>query len=205
MRHCFIRSDGFPFKVTMIGNKITIRKKSKPYRDAEYDQIIDGFNNLQVKKILISDSPNENDEEGNTILVNTENNEYVFISGTIKKFTTTHEIVKLWSPIENNGYPYPYAIDTNNNIYLLTDNVIIRNGQSILNRIKYTSPYLYYYNPIQRESTDEEDIESAEEDDIESAEEDDIESDDEFTEEENSIRKNLVYDTIENVKILCYG
>ena len=54
---------------------------------------------------------------GNSILIKTIDNKYVWIGRTIYSFDPLAEITEFYSPIGNNGIPYPYAIDINNNIY----------------------------------------------------------------------------------------
>lgn len=76
--------------------------------------------------------------DGNTILLNIENNRYKFIGKYIFTFESINKIIAFVSPIGNNCVPYPYAIDTNGNIYLLYENVIIKKCQNC-------EPYEYYY------------------------------------------------------------
>ena len=49
--------------------------------------------------------------DGNTLLLEFENNEYVYISGLeIIKFKTEDKIIDYISPMDNNMIPYAYAI-----------------------------------------------------------------------------------------------
>jgi hypothetical protein len=65
--------------------------------------------------------------DGNSILVqltsDTKKNiyKYLFIGCSIMEFMTSYEIVKYSSPVGNNDVPYPYAIDTMGNAYLMTE------------------------------------------------------------------------------------
>ena len=53
---------------------------------------------------------------GNSILLQTNKNTYIFIGNLIKEFKIDDDIIKFISPIGNNDVPYPYAIG-NKNIY----------------------------------------------------------------------------------------
>lgn len=99
-----------------------------------------------VKKIFIGKSKymsNTFDSyfDGNSILVNIKNNEYVFIGNKIFKFNSFFEIVNYKSPVGNSDVPYPYGIDKNNNYYLMIEDVVINTKLKI-----NEDPYDYYYN-----------------------------------------------------------
>lgn len=49
-------------------------------------------------------------EDGNSILINTSDNKYVYIGSEIYDFETDDEIVDYYSPIGNSDVPYPFAI-----------------------------------------------------------------------------------------------
>lgn len=110
----------------------------------------------ETKKIFIGKSPRNkwtefsggygNEFDGNTILLETNDNEYVFIGSEVFSFKTKGEIVDYISIVGNNDVPYPYAIDEFKNIYLLIENVIILHTDISQERMKeYDNPYDYYY------------------------------------------------------------
>ena len=66
-------------------------------------------------------------------------NKYIFIGCIIYSFTTDYEITKFISPVGNNDFPYPYAIDTINNYYIMLHTIIISVNHKI------DDPYDYYY------------------------------------------------------------
>lgn len=105
---------------------------------------------LNPKKVFIGIS-SENDiinyggsygeeYDGNTILINTDGNNYVYIGSEIYSFTAKSEIIEYVSNVGNNDVPYPYAIDKEKNIYLMLEKVILTKG------IKMDDPYDHYYN-----------------------------------------------------------
>ncbi len=104
---------------------------------------------LNPKRVFIGISPrNEMTEfsggygpefDGNSILINTDDNNYVYIGSEIYNFTAKSEIVEYVSPVGNNDVPYPYAIDREGNNYLMLENVIL------IGRGKLDDPYQYYY------------------------------------------------------------
>ncbi len=85
--------------------------------------------------------------DGNSILVEVSENTYVFIGDKIFTFKTQYPIKKFLSPVGNSDVPYPFAIDTVNNIYLLVEDIIItptKKNQSVFE--KSENPYLKYYD-----------------------------------------------------------
>jgi len=66
---------------------------------------------------------------------------YIYIGGEIYKFITTNPITDYLSPVGNNDVPYPYAVDTNNNYYLMSEYVIL--GK--ISKKYQPDPYEYYY------------------------------------------------------------
>lgn len=110
-------------------------------------------NTYQTEKIWIGKSPlNEMTEfsggygdrfDGNSILLKLEDNRYVYIGHKIKEFIHKAPIVEYVSPVGNSLSPYPYAIDKDNNYYLMVDDVIIKN---YIPSSKYEeNPYNFIY------------------------------------------------------------
>ena len=83
--------------------------------------------------------------DGNSILVNTEHNNYVYIGSEIYSFKSLSKIVEYISPVGNNDVPYPYAIDIEGNIYLMLEKVILLDGKF---RVKQEDPSRYYYQML---------------------------------------------------------
>lgn len=89
------------------------------------------------KKIYIGKSPKNNMTEfscghgkkfdGNTILVDMGNNEYVYIQAAVEWFKSLASIVRYVSPVGNDRVPYPFAVDSKKNYYLLGYGVYITN------------------------------------------------------------------------------
>ena len=78
--------------------------------------------------------------DGNSILINTTKNKYVYIGSEIYDFETDDEIVDYYSPIGNSDVPYPFAIGTKYT-YLMLDHVKILNTY-VRNKLE---PYVHYY------------------------------------------------------------
>lgn len=84
--------------------------------------------------------------EGNSILVETGNLEYVFIGGNIFSFKSIAPIKTYVSPVGNNDVPYPYAVDSDGYIYLMIENVIIHPNKKTKELFdKGDEPYSVYY------------------------------------------------------------
>jgi hypothetical protein len=84
--------------------------------------------------------------DGNSILVEIGNLEYVFIGEKILSFKSISPIKKYISPVGNNDVSYPYAIDAEGYIYLIIEDVIIHPNEKTDNLFeKSDEPYSVYY------------------------------------------------------------
>jgi len=123
---------GRPFQIEICGKSVKVYKVS----DRNRDPIL----TFRPQKIFIGKSiEHGRDFDGNTILLQFANNRYVFIGPSIFSFRTYAPIVEYISPVGNSDVPYPYAVDTFGNCYLLTEDVMVKNVPS------NTDPYNYYY------------------------------------------------------------
>ena len=123
-----------PFKVEIKNNNVTVINTSRSY----YNQNIE----LEISsdRIFIP-SPDKEYEIGNTILLQSGVNQYIFIHREfIKTFSSISEIVIYESPIIGDDEPIPYAIDKLNNVYLLEEEVILMDYREL----NYFTPYEYY-------------------------------------------------------------
>lgn len=78
--------------------------------------------------------------DGNSILIQLANKEYMFVGLCIFTFSSYYPIIQYHSPVGPNDVPYPYAIDIDGNYYLLVENVVVHFGEPI------DDPYNKYYN-----------------------------------------------------------
>ncbi|AYV80801.1 MAG: DNA ligase [Harvfovirus sp.] len=112
---------------------------------------------LHPKKIFIGKSPlikmtkhsgdHGPDFDGNSILLEMEDLSYIHIAMEIFSFSSIAKIINFVSPVGNNDVPYPYATDEYGNIYLLMENVILKNNALLEKHIQtYDDPYSYYYD-----------------------------------------------------------
>lgn len=79
--------------------------------------------------------------DGNSILLDLGNREYVFICEKLRFFHAEHDIHTFVSPVGNNDVPYPYAIDSRERYYLLIEDVIL---ERVPPRWR-DDPYRFYY------------------------------------------------------------
>jgi len=134
----------YPFQVSInklqYYDKVIIKKFEK-------EKYID-FLSYKAKQVFIGESHdyynNRTYEEGkefdgNTILIRVAFRKYIYIGHHIMSFTTVSPIVAYHSPVGNNMVPYPYAIDKNNNVYLMLENVILKDYND------RRDPYHYFY------------------------------------------------------------
>lgn len=82
--------------------------------------------------------------DGNSILLEIGDRKYKFIGNNIFSFDSLFPIKEFYSPVGNNDVPYPYAIDDENNIYLLIEDVILIKPNLDIIKDK-NDPYSYYY------------------------------------------------------------
>lgn len=155
-----------PFCVYIDENQNEVHIYKEEYDNEEYDnENIQNYKKLigiyKPQKIFIGESPvNEMTLfsgghgptfQGNSILLQMDRLEYIFIGECIYSFKTEYELVSFVSPVGNNDVPYPYAIDTEDNYYFL---LIEISGIGILKVIddyyKENNPYWYYYNMLNK-------------------------------------------------------
>ena len=110
-----------------------------------------------IRKLFVGKSPltpmtefsggHGKDFDGNSILFQTESLRYVFVGHVIYSFDAISPIVSYVSEVGNNDVPYPYAVDERNNVYLMIEDVIVKN------RIDTRDPYNdLLYRPSERTS-----------------------------------------------------
>lgn len=85
--------------------------------------------------------------DGNSILINVGEYEYIHIGASIFSFKTDSKVVSYVSPVGNSGVPYPYAILENGDIYLMIENVILMSTETLVEFMSNSlnDPYDYYY------------------------------------------------------------
>ena len=122
---------GRPYKVVIKDNDIVIFGEHEWGYD---NNPILGY--FGVEQIFIGKSPfcsithfsggHGPDFDGNSILVNLDNDKYIWIGEEIKMFKPKSKIKKFVSPVGNSDVPYPYAIDSDNRYYLFIVNVCVK-------------------------------------------------------------------------------
>lgn len=138
-----------PFKVEISKNYAKIYKQNidKKSNRIIYENKV--FLEYKTKQIFIGESPRNpmtefsggygSSFDGNSILLKLFDDTYVFIGSRICSFKAFSEITNFISPVGNNDVPYPYAIDKNNNNYLLCKCLVMKNVPEKMD------PYDYYY------------------------------------------------------------
>lgn len=135
---------GISFKVVISqDNTVTVYQSTCEDEQAYYPDPVKVF---AVSRVFIGKDEKypvlvDRETDGNSILLNLTDNNYVFIGNNIHQFQALSNIVEYFSPIGNSDVPYPFAIDDKNNYYLMTEEVILLN--STLR--DGDDPYDYYY------------------------------------------------------------
>lgn len=141
---------GVPYTVNITNNvdgssnvSVLINEDEAVYKGPEYKtkQVFIGKSPLNKKTEFSGGHGDEFD--GNSILLNKEEWNYVFIGNKIMEFEALCEIVEYVSPVGNSDVPYPYAIDVNGNYYLMIEDVILINYKNIEHN--HEDCYWFYY------------------------------------------------------------
>lgn len=124
-----------------------------------YDKLVfetdftDIFIGLHPKNLKIYSEDFDKNYEGNSILAEIDEKTYVFIGMNIFKFNSINKINYYLSVVGNNCFPYPYAIDDNNNIYLMIENKIMILENDTFEYIKEIGdPYMFHYGHAPRKN-----------------------------------------------------
>lgn len=138
---------GRPFKVKLNGD-VVVYKHDANWEVDKYET--EPLFTFEPERVFIGRSPfNEMTEfsggygpdfDGNSILLKVGDNRYIFIGKSIIEFDTLAEITEFVSPVGNNDVPYPFAIDSHGNYYLMIEDVIIKEAPEGID------PYQLYYN-----------------------------------------------------------
>lgn len=138
---------GRPFKVIINDNDVSV------YNNETNEFLFE----KNVEKVFIGKSPKNKMTtfsgghgkkfDGNSILLKINDYTYQFIGESIFTFNTYEEIIDYVSPVGNNDVPYPYALDSVGNIYLLLEGVVLINTEQFKTLFEeYDDPYFYYYD-----------------------------------------------------------
>lgn len=144
---------GRPFKVDINNLTVSIFKE-KSSSDGYSEETLMTIN---AKKIFVGTSPLNSMTnysggfgkkfDGNSILLHLDGNNYVYIGQEIYRFKSFGEIITYFSPVGNSDVPYPYAIDVEDNYYLMIEDVVImRTPKTASQMVGYSDPYDYYYH-----------------------------------------------------------
>ncbi len=140
---------GAPFTVKVSSQKVKIYKNI--LRDDDYswkkvgEKLVLTLKN--PKKIFVGSDPpgfyynktSRPREVGNSLLVNTVGNKYVYIGESVKQFIANDTIKKYLSPVGNSAVPYPFAVGEKYT-YLMIE------GKKMLNTDVDNKPYEEFYD-----------------------------------------------------------
>ena len=133
-----------PFDVIVTVDKIFVLLNQEN-REPEHLMTITNY-----KTIFIGADSGMPGTEGNSVLLQTKEGDYIFIGISICRFQTESPIIEYYSPIGPNDVIYPYAV-TKDRVYLLLDNVSIER-KSLTMYTTYENchttpgePYFEYY------------------------------------------------------------
>ena len=96
------------------------------------------FKHVWIGRSLPTQTPYKKPFTGNSILIQMNPLQYIYIGDRIYRFMTKEPIIKYVSNMGNSGVPYPYAL-TKSYAYLMIENIYIDHDDE-------TEPYEIYYN-----------------------------------------------------------
>lgn len=130
------KADIYKLNYELNTDKYLLGKKIK---SINYIKLFVGDNSLAFKNYA-----KKGQEKGNTILLQIDDNKFMYIGEMIKLITIKDDIIKKYiSPVGNSYVPYPYIIGKNYS-YLILENKIIPNYLLDLKKCIYSQ---YYTNP----------------------------------------------------------
>lgn len=149
----FIHDNGWcPFKVNVDDEKVKVFKFRATTLAGEVQYETEPILEFHSQKTFIGKSPLNRmtqfsgghgpEYDGNSILVQTTIDNYVFIGREIYSFPTKNQIVEFVSPVGNSDVPYPYARDSMGNYYLFIEDAVVENNEDVG---QYDNAYDYYY------------------------------------------------------------
>jgi hypothetical protein len=106
---------GRPFQIKITPNVLEVLE----LKDDKYKHLMNIRN--YVNLWIGEDECDKDFSYGNSLLVELPRNKYLFLGMEIVSFTLNKKIKKYFSPVGNNDVPYPWFVDENNNVYLLSD------------------------------------------------------------------------------------
>lgn len=142
-----------PYKVVIINNTQVNVYKSSNEDDEDYNKLVldicpqQIFVGKSIKNKMTDFSGGHGAEfDGNSILLKVNESSCIYIGEKIMLFHTLNPIISYHSPVGNNDVPYPYAVDSANNNYLIIEDVIVKSSPELQNYLDNDKiPYEYYY------------------------------------------------------------
>jgi hypothetical protein len=101
------------------------------------------FKSIYYENIFIGKSSNKKIYDGNTILIEKSPKKFVFIGDIMYNFTIKDDVVKYYSPVENNQVPYPILLGSKN-IYFMLDKKYV-DLSTFPKKINFEQAYAYFY------------------------------------------------------------
>lgn len=149
---------GNPFTVKIEDNKVSVYKNNYIEELDDYElEFLYNYNPSYIfigKSIIcpmtiFSGARDDPKFDGNSILIELDPNthEYVYIGESIYSFKAYSKIINYVSPVGNSLVPYPYAVDEDNNYYLMTENIVLEMTEELQTNIDNgEDAYTYYYD-----------------------------------------------------------
>ena len=151
VKYVTLDNGGEPFIVSVQGKNVSVYRNISETAKPEWDDTDPIFSEKDVKEVFPGYDPpglmyNESRKKkavGNSVLVRTNKDDYIYIGESVKRFKTLDgELVTDYvSPVGNSAVPYPFAV-TNTYVYLMTEGKAIPTTMHVHNQ----DPYLVYYN-----------------------------------------------------------
>lgn len=113
---------GRPFDVIVSVDKVFILANDDTGREPQHILTIKDYSRIFIEK-----DPEMPGSEGNSILIQVKDLDYLYIGSEIYRFQTERPILEYYSPVGNSDVPYPYAV-TRDKTYLMIEGKVINNN-----------------------------------------------------------------------------
>jgi len=135
---------GRPFLVVLENNNSSAKIYQECKNGDSYDKLIGEY---KPRKIHIGKDSNDKTVDGNTILLQLTENEFIYIGAWVYKFTLEKgdKFSKYFSMVGNNDVPYPILLGETN-VYFLSQQKFIPKDKFVGNSANnFEDAYDYYY------------------------------------------------------------